>query len=377
MSAPEALPPFDTYRATRQFGALNGLRFVCIAMVIWHHVPNKGALVDLGAFVTRGFLGVDFFFVLSGYLITTLLLREEDTHGRFDLVHFYWRRLLRIVPVYFFVVSLMAVYFIGIEGRTALWEVLPYYYLFLSNFLIDHIPNLTITWSLSMEEQYYLVWPALLLLVPRRLIVPLLLGLIALNIVAVLGVLGVTAPTWGPLRFTLPAATYAPILMGALVAIMLHQRAGFMALFPVLGSKFAPLLAFLGLGLAIALAPSDVRGLPNLVIHTLMCAALASLVMREDTFLHPVLALPWIARIGEISYGMYLYHLIMLTVVFKAVGALGLSLPPPGLLFVLYFAMTVAVAELSFRTLERWFLGQRNLLRPQHMRSSAHVRDTQ
>lgn len=84
--------------------------------------------------LTRGFLGVDFFFVLSGFLITTLLLRETAQRGRFSLRDFYRRRIVRIVPVYFFVVTIASVYSVLIKGETQYAGLVPYYYLFLSNF---------------------------------------------------------------------------------------------------------------------------------------------------------------------------------------------------------------------------------------------------
>ncbi len=92
-------PGFDDYRAARRFSNLDGLRFICIALVLWHHAnPFPDSPLNLFG---RGFLGVDFFFVLSGFLITTLLLREADAHGRFSLRDFYLRRIIRIIPVYF------------------------------------------------------------------------------------------------------------------------------------------------------------------------------------------------------------------------------------------------------------------------------------
>ncbi|MEE4135728.1 MAG: acyltransferase [Desulforhopalus sp.] len=180
-------PEYHVYRSIRHFGSLNGLRFFCIFAVLWHHAPIWTSMQDAPVLLQRGFLGVDFFFVLSGFLITTLLLREEDQNGRFSLKGFYWRRCLRIVPVYFLVVTLLAVYFIGVKGQSEYLELLSFYYLFLSNLLIGDIPILAPTWSLSVEEQYYLVWPLLLLATPRRFILPVLAVLIMLNVVAVTG----------------------------------------------------------------------------------------------------------------------------------------------------------------------------------------------
>ena len=84
--------PNETYRAfrdTKFFGSLDGLRCFCIAFVLWHHRPENLTGDDPIMILTRGFTGVDFFFVLSGFLITTLLLREEERNGRFSLLSFF------------------------------------------------------------------------------------------------------------------------------------------------------------------------------------------------------------------------------------------------------------------------------------------------
>jgi peptidoglycan/LPS O-acetylase OafA/YrhL len=139
---------FREYLGRRHFANLDGLRFVCISMVLWHHAtPGDLQAIQI---LSRGFLGVDFFFVLSGFLITTLLLREARDYGQFSLRDFYIRRALRILPVYVFVVSAVSFYYVGLKGRSDLADLVPFYYLFLSNFLTDHIPTLSITWSLSV-----------------------------------------------------------------------------------------------------------------------------------------------------------------------------------------------------------------------------------
>jgi peptidoglycan/LPS O-acetylase OafA/YrhL len=342
---------FSAYRETRYFINLDGLRFICIAMVLWHHAPPV-AMDQLQIF-GRGFMGVDFFFVLSGFLITTLLLREARVTGRFSLRDFYIRRILRILPVYFFVVTAVALYYIGVKGQTEYLTILPYYYLFLSNFLTDHIPTLGITWSLSVEEQFYLIWPALLLVLPAVLRVPLLLFLIGVNVVISAGLVRVDPAQAGPLLFQLPNATYAPILMGSLLAIALEHRAGFQGVWRAVGGRWAAPALVLGLVLALQFTPQDVRGWPNLLIHSVMTALLAALVVRGATMLTPVLAARPIARIGEISYGIYLYHLIALDIWMRTAGAAGFDDGWTRLIG--YSVLSILMAEISFRTLEAWF----------------------
>jgi peptidoglycan/LPS O-acetylase OafA/YrhL len=339
------------YRARQHFANLDGLRFVCIAMVVWHHgIPLDQETAQI---FLRGFLGVDFFFVLSGFLITTLLLRERSEYGDFSLRDFYLRRVLRIFPVYFFVVGSVSTYYVFIDGQTELARLVPFYFLFLSNFLVEHIPNLYITWSLAVEEQYYLVWPLVLLLVRTQYLIPLSLFLIAINVAGIMGAFGPEPTGNGIFRIWLPNSTYAPIIMGSLLGLILHSAQGFRVVERLLGGRWVAISGFCLLAITIQLAPSDLRGLPNLVIHTIMVGTLAALVVREDNAALAVLRNPLFARVGAVSYGIYLYHLLVLDVVNRIAGRL--EIMDQWTILALYSVLSYLVAEISMRTLEAYF----------------------
>lgn len=353
---------FHSYQNTRHFGSLNGLRFLCISAVMWHHFPIWPAFRDTTVLAARGHVGVDFFFVLSGYLITTLLIRERQSAGRINLRGFYWRRLLRIVPIYVLVVMAASVFDIYVRGNTEKIGLLPYYLLFLSNFLTDSIIFLEITWSLAMEEQFYLIWPALLIFLPRRWVAPVLLVLIAINVLSAAGVfnmIGFSAFHLGVLRFALAGATYAPLLMGALAALILSQPRGFAALARVTSFPGAPLVYVGALLFSLTGLGGTLEGVPNLFVHLSMTFLLISLVVREDHVLAPVLKWRPIDRIGEISYGMYLYHHFALALTWKITERIGLD--NLWLALMLFYALTVLISEISFRTYERFFMGFRKV----------------
>jgi len=341
---------YHGYQAQKYFANLDGLRFLCIAMVLWHHGQPiaRGAV----ALADRGFLGVDFFFVLSGFLITTLLLRESDRNGQFSIKNFYRRRILRIFPVYFFVVTVMAVYFWQIKG-IEVGHLLPYYYLFLSNFLTEHLPTLSITWSLSVEEQFYMLWPLTLLFVSRRYLPSVLIFAIAINVIVSAGWVPVQAPVIGQLVIALPNSTYAPILLGALLALVLHSKRGFDILYRLFGGKWAGLTLLLVLIVILQLLPSNVIGLPNLAIHTTMTLTLAAIVLRTDTALSRVFQNPILSRVGVISYGIYLYHMIARDFTVRIFEKLGIT--NDWVLLFTYSLASIVVAEISFRTLETYF----------------------
>lgn len=139
------------YVAQRSFGSLDGLRCLSIVAVLWHHGKPS---IDFPTIATRGFLGVDLFFVISGFLIVTLLLRERDQIGQISLKKFYVRRTLRIFPVYYLLVCTLALYYsfvasdssVGDQFLSDLWIYLTY----LGNYFFL---GWAIVWSLAAEEQ--------------------------------------------------------------------------------------------------------------------------------------------------------------------------------------------------------------------------------
>ncbi len=179
------------------FDNLDGLRFFCFLSVFFFHSfitdniniqQSKIYLFFKTTLFANGFLGVNFFFVLSGFLITYLLIKEKKSNKRIQITNFWMRRVLRIWPLYFVCVFFGFVIFPflkkltgGIPAETAN----PWYYIsFLSNF--DYIKKgqpdamgLGVLWSVAVEEQFYFIWPIILSFFPvRKFWIPLLIILI-------------------------------------------------------------------------------------------------------------------------------------------------------------------------------------------------------
>jgi len=352
---PIAADHFGRFLGTRTFGSLDGLRALSILAVLWHHTDRGLAGGLLGG---RGFLGVDLFFVISGFLIVTLLLREQRRTGGISLKGFYVRRFLRIFPPYYLmllVVGLMAWLGRG-ESSAAVLHDLPYALLYVSN-LVPMGSLLAITWSLATEEQFYMVAPALQKYGAR--VLPLLLP--ALYLAVTLPTFGLLPGWW--LAELFRETNFGPILLGVMLAQLLDRRAGFEWAWRLLGHRRAPLYAAALVLLALLQPVVDLTGRPRLLVHLSMAVLLASCVLREGHVLEPTLRLWPIRRIGVVSYGIYLYHLLVMHFVVKALHAAGVSSAP--LAFLANTLATWLVAELSFRYFESRVLALKPRLAPE------------
>ena len=342
---------YTEFKARRFFTSLDGIRTASILAVIWHHT---GQPIDWLPISGRGFLGVDMFFVLSGFLIVTLLLRERDRTGTISLKKFYMRRALRIFPVYY---GLLLVLFLGFflvipnsDLASRYFTSLPYYITYTSNWLQhDPFPLLAITWSLAAEEQFYIVWPPIEKYLKQWLL-PIGVVLLAINQLINFGVIFQNAHT----NLEILQSTFTPILLGVLLAHLLHSNDGFSQLARITHHRYASLAFAVGLLITINIPVADISGWPRLLIHLLMTGFLASCVVNENHILQPMMTLSPIARLGVISYGMYLFHM------FARHGAViileRLSLNFPILLFLLCLGATIVIAEISYRFYETPFL---------------------
>lgn len=339
------------YRATRYFPGLNGIRCCAITAVIHHHCYYGPVLA-----LRRGFLGVDLFFVLSGFLIVTLLRRERDATGTISLAKFWLRRCLRLMPALYLLLAVLAAFYatrIGTPSADRFFGSLPANALYLSNWVRTDATHLSILWSLATEEQFYIVWP-LVELFAHMLAWPILVLLILLNQCVNFGLLD---PALGrmlsgsPRDYEIVAATYTPICLGVALARIAHHERGFLWLRALLGRRGAAWLAAGAIAVLIVAAPSDIAGWPRLALQLLMTALVGAIVLQPRSTMARLLETRPIARIGTISYGMYLYHLWVMLLAAVALDRLGLGSAVA--LFVPTLLLTAAVAEMSYRFFER------------------------
>lgn len=371
--AEPALPQaYLAYRARARFGSLDGVRCLSILAVIWHHTTPG---LPGWPITHNGFLGVDMFFVLSGFLIVTLLLRERDDTGRISLPAFYMRRTLRIFPVYYGLLLALAAAFFFLRpdspSAAAYLRALPWYATYTSNWSTTHAVGLELTWSLSTEEQFYLLWPLCEVLLRGRALAAAWIFFFAANQAVNFGLADGWFGGWlGERRphLNILQATFTPILLGVGLAHFLHNPRAFRLAHRALGHPWSALAALLVLLLACNY-PGDLAGAPRLTIQILMAVFLAACVVREDHWARPILSSTPALAIGRVSYGMYLFHTFFVTPSARLADKSGLQLTV--LPFLLCAALTYAAAEVSFWTYERPFLHLKRRHRP-HAADAKH-----
>jgi peptidoglycan/LPS O-acetylase OafA/YrhL len=325
--------------------ALDGVRAIAIGFVLWHHAVDHPWL-RAHTRVTLGTIGVRLFFVLSGLLITRNLLvsRFEDRAplGR-GLKAFYLRRTLRIFPLYYAMLLVLAL------TSGAFREVWPWYVAYLQNIKMAATGHFLIAshfWTLAIEEQFYLAWPLVLFTLPRRAIGP------VLAVVAALAVVWRATGQWalglGELSIALftPAA-FDSLALGALGAWLLHEgrrpRNATLALVAAAGLAVVAVTFVAPSSFAIVFGDSGVS-----------LAAFALVVAVAEDAPAPLaasLAVRPLVGIGRISYGVYVYHPFVMALV----GAAAAPLTRLGgaLVVVGELTATLAVAALSWRLYEK------------------------
>jgi len=366
----DAAAAHGTYLRTRYFEPLDALRFLAISLVVWHHMPlsPEGALgvpLEGWALARRGFLGIDIFFLLSGYLIVTLFLRERDKAGTASLTQLFTRRALRLFPLYYGLLAAFAFY-LGVvrpDGnmRAPFFHALPYYLTFTSNW-VELTGFISTYWTLATQEQFYLAWPVVEKFA-RRWAVP--VAVVAL-VLSELANFRLTAPLEDLVglryeRLAVLQVTFAPIFMGVLLAHLLHGGAGFRRAWPVLGHRWMSLAMLLVAGLAVALPSHSMTGLPRLAYQLGISLALASAVARPDHLLRRAARWPPVVRIGQLCYGIFLFHMVTLWALEKAWERFGLH--RGWLLFATNYALAYLLAEASYRWFETPFLELRGRFR--------------
>ncbi len=348
--------------------AFDGLRGVAVLLVLAAHL---GAFLDPGLSpwpLRGGFLGVDLFFVLSGFLITTILLAELERTGRLRIKRFYLRRVTRLVPA---LLGLLAVHWVytAIEGYSLRPERIgtTYALTFTANWAatwgsnIGDIPlDLTHLWSLGVEGQFYLVWPFVLwglyrFAKPRHMAAALCGLIVAVAVTRAIELRSFEHSLYVYTRFDARADA---LLVGALVAV-LYARGRLPA---VRTRRWLAGVGAAGFALAVATTTPDSAvlywgGFTGIAIAG---AAILSVTLERQSRLANSLSWSPIRTVGLASYSIYLWHLPVYLWAVRVVHDPGIPR------IALALSVTAVMSTISYRLLERPYMARRGRLVPSH-----------
>lgn len=324
---------YRDFQHAKYFPQLDGLRAISVLLVLAIHMRD-----DLFR-PLNGHLGVIIFFTISGFLITTLLLREERTYGRASFKGFYIRRSFRIFPLYYLALLVFSVLVLlgfadnaGDYGQRLVF-FLTYLNEFASPGTFGH------SWSLGIEEKYYLVWPLLAFAIPFMKRHRLALALLLLAGCSIAGI-------WGPPAYF---GLYTPILTGVVVAIAMDDPKLF---------KVATVLARPAAAIPLFVAFMVAYVLESVPDHVHIVFSFLTALLFPALLIGPRISSAWLGikpmvYVGQRAYGIYLFHPIVVSVVDRALAA-GSSNPyTQSIRFVLTAFGSVLVADILFRYFEK------------------------
>jgi peptidoglycan/LPS O-acetylase OafA/YrhL len=347
---------------------LDFVRAIAIALVLLRHGhraiahPSDGATDFVQAFLLNGWIGVDLFFVLSGYLISRHLLRYGVGTGHFDFARYLAMRALRIVPAYFAVIALVAASAFPLYHVNS--EHLGFRILYHLVFLQDYLPSdiNVVFWSLGVEEKFYLLAPVLIWFAMTR-------GSLSRCILVVLAIAALSpilraatyflqaAPMSYEAFFTVLRSPFhaclEPLMAG--VAVAVAQHAGAVTVAPRNGAKVVA-IALVALTVFLAshefmgvIGPFDAVAQPSIIAVLCGLLTLGAVMMGNA----PVPFEPLVRITARLSYSLYLVHYPLLPV---CVAIARTADSPMVTFWITYLAVSFAVACLLHFSVEKPFL---------------------
>jgi peptidoglycan/LPS O-acetylase OafA/YrhL len=327
--------------------SLDGLRAIAVTMVMFLH-----AHFYLGK---NGAIGVQIFFILSGFLITTILLNEFYKNGRINISIFYFKRTLRLFPALFTMLIVILIYALFTENiliRNTLFKEITASALYITNLVYgkgwwkNHYPiALGHTWSLAVEEQFYLIWPCLFLFLMFYITIQYLkVVLIFLFLFSISYYFLNSNSLYNILDDSL--------ILGCLLALFRFSGNFTIRISPNMLFISLLLLTFFGISPFTYSFFSNYSILSRILVDILSSLVLLGLVDNtSNNFTKKTLSSHLFVYVGKISYSLYLWH----KPVFVYFSCLSLNFKP-STLFILKFVVTFILAILSWELIEKKFI---------------------
>jgi peptidoglycan/LPS O-acetylase OafA/YrhL len=348
-----------------KFPAFDGFRGIGVVVVIYTHCPQVlesslyNKIWQINQLSRVGYIALDIFFVMSGFFITRLLLRERAKTGRISFKDFYIRRALRIFPVYYLtVIACLFIFRFSTADAISLFS-----YTFNFYHPLHPVPNpLEHTWSLSVEEQFYFFWPLLILLVPPRwldrvmgVVVPLMA--IASGLVMAVILLNHDPREAGDVVYMSLFTRMLSLSLGGWLALREFENKplrGWRCLALFLGALVVLTLDRMGRNLGI-ITSQPVYWTIALIAYAMVSVAFVATMVFDRGILKRVvtaiLSIRLLRWLGQMSYAMYVFHLPVLFYLGINDAALD-GAKAPILMVALAFAVTIGMSVLSYYLLE-------------------------
>ncbi|MEZ4800755.1 MAG: acyltransferase [Flavobacteriales bacterium] len=382
------------------FPNLNGLRFFAALAVIFTHIELVKRMLGFGShwrdldtlsfqipansiyhreiswvtplIANSGPLGVVFFFVLSGFLITYLLFSEKELISRISIKQFYMRRILRIWPLYYFVMFLgffvlnkLALFEVPVQSRAMTNDYWENFFLFL--FLLPNLsfsmylamPNIGQLWSIGVEEQFYIIWPWIIRKTKGFLkaMVIFTVVLIIFKVIVLFVTTNYSGYWFGVLKKFVAMSKLECMSLGGIGAYLLFYKKE--KIVNIIESKLLFVLAILIIPILIFFSSRTFQN----GIYLIYSVSFLVIILHLSAAKKPIIALEykWLNYLGKISFGIYMYHMMSIALVLHIARDYfkidrDLSGTQNLMVYLGVIGITIILASLSYYGFERYFI---------------------
>lgn len=383
--APILYQSYTTVKTDKKiyFLGINGLRFLAALAVIITHTELLKKINGFKNYwenpiiFNLGGLGVYFFFVLSGFLITYLLLEEKEKNGTINIKQFYIRRILRIWPLYYFIVLIgffilpefdsIQIPYLQNDFITHYNTNLVLYLLILPNLafsMFSAVPHIGQAWSIGVEEQFYLIWPLIISKTKRlvRTLIFVVLGLVLFKIIVLaIGLYCQESFWYMPLKRFVAMSKFECMAIGGIGAYLLFSNKPYISF---IYYKQTLILSLALIVLLVYITPDKLQDGIHLIYSVLF---LIIIIHVSDAKNSKLLENKIFNYLGKISYGIYMYHFMIIPIVLVLVkkhlsinSGLALNLS----IYLLAISLTILISGVSYHILESPFIRKKNKYSP-------------